>query len=113
MKAVDERDIGRAAGGVARDLQRVFDGFRTGREERGLARTRGRRDRIEPLGQFDITLIGQDLDEACGDVAEEVPDPSRRIPKANADDDLYRRQRGDADLPRILRPRSGVISALG
>ena len=42
--------------------------------------------------------------EACGDVAEEVPEPGARDPQGDAHDHLHRRRRRDLRLPVLILP---------
>ena len=52
---------GRGAG----DLDRVLDRLGAGGEEGGLLGVRARGQRVEPLGQRDVALVGHDLVGRC------------------------------------------------
>ena len=64
--AAAERDEARPLGVGAGDLHRVLDRLGAGREKQALLRERARRQRVQPLGQFDIRLVGDDLEAGVG-----------------------------------------------
>ena len=69
VEARRERDDTRPAGVSPRDLDRVFDGFRTRRDQHGLGRCGDRSDCVEPLGETHIGFVGRHLE---ADVAERL-----------------------------------------
>ncbi|CAM2137885.1 hypothetical protein PT2222_100011 [Paraburkholderia tropica] len=113
VETAREGDHARTAGRGARDLDGVFDGFRAGREERGLLREAARCARGDLFGQRDVRLVRHDL---VGGVREAVE------LRLDGGDDLRmavaRVAHGDAggevdDAAAFDVPQFRVFSALG
>ena len=69
MEATCKRDDSASSGGSAGDLDAVLDCFCTGGEEDRACRALERRQRIQPLRQFDIGLVGEHLHAGMGEPA--------------------------------------------
>ena len=67
VEAVLERDHRRPAGGGARDLDRVLHRLRAGVHEHRLLREGARHERVQPLGQAHVALVGRDVEAAVGE----------------------------------------------
>jgi hypothetical protein len=62
VERVVERDDGRPTGRLAGDLHGVLDGLGAGIGEHRLGLAVDRRDRVEPLGELDVGLVGRDVE---------------------------------------------------
>ncbi len=70
VKAAGECDHRRAAGGHARDLDRVLDRLRARRHQDRLVRSLAGSQRIELFAERDIGLVGRDLETGVRDLVE-------------------------------------------
>ena len=111
--AAGERDHARPAGRRAGDLDRVLDRLGAGGEEDRLLREVAGRQRVQPLRERDIGLVGDDLEarvgEALGLGVGRGHDLGMAVPGVEDRDAA-----GEVDVaPALDVPELGVLGPLG
>jgi hypothetical protein len=113
VEAARERDDRAALRGIARDFDRVLDGFGARRQEDRLLRRRARRELVQLLGQLDVALVWRHLKAAVRDLFE-----LRRHCRFHVRVEVARVDDGDAArevdvAPAFDVPELRVLRALG
>ena len=113
VKAAAERDDPRAAGKGARDLHRILDGFRAGRDQHGLGGVGDRRKRVQPLRQAHIRFIRRDLEADMAERLHLLLDGSHDLRMLMPGID-HGNAGAEVDIAlAVLAPDLGVLGALG